>query len=53
VPGADDEDISVAYFKGKLDGAQRIDFSVEPFRNPSGSGRTVIRRAIEGAIGLV
>ncbi|WP_172332136.1 DNA phosphorothioation-associated DGQHR protein 1 [Mangrovicoccus sp. HB161399] len=46
------KDIRVEYFAGILDGAREIDFSAERFRNPSGSGRTVIRRAIEEAIGI-
>lgn len=42
-----DKDISVNYFVTRLAGAREIDFSVEKFRNASGSGRSVIRRAIE------
>lgn len=45
-------DVSVAYFSQKLGSARDIDFSDERFRNPSGSGRTIIRRAIEEKIGL-
>ena len=44
--------ISVDYFKEKLSDATEIDFASERFRNPSGSGRTLIRREIEDKIGL-
>jgi len=44
--------ISVQYFTEILEKARQIDFSDERFRNPSGSGRTEIRRAIEEAIGI-
>lgn len=47
------KDIRVEYFSGVLEGARDIDFTAERFRNPSGSGRTAIRRAIEDAIGIV
>lgn len=47
------KDIRVEFFLGILEGARDIDFAAERFRNPSGSGRTVIRRAIEDAIGIV
>ncbi|AXS40167.1 DNA phosphorothioation-associated DGQHR protein 1 [Breoghania sp. L-A4] len=46
------KDISVGFFTALLEGARPIDFATERFRNPSGSGRTVIRRAIEEAIGI-
>ncbi|MEE4207714.1 MAG: DNA phosphorothioation-associated DGQHR protein 1 [Parvularcula sp.] len=46
------KDIRVEYFAGILEGARGIDFGAEHFRNPSGSGRTVIRQAIEEAIGI-
>lgn len=46
------KDISVDYFSGRISQAGDIDFSGERFRNPSGSGRTLIRRTIEEAIGL-
>lgn len=46
------KDIRVEYFSEILEGAREIDFAEEQFRNPSGSGRTVIRRAIEDAIGF-
>lgn len=49
----EEKDIRVEYFTGILEGARDIDFAAEHFRNPSGSGRTVIRRAIEEAIGIV
>lgn len=48
----EEKDISVGYFTDKIDGARDLDFSEERFRNPSGSGRTFIRRTIEEAIGL-
>lgn len=49
----DDKDISVAYFTDKINGARDIDFSEERFKNPSGSGRTYIRKTIEQKIGIV
>jgi DNA phosphorothioation-associated DGQHR protein 1 len=45
-----DRDISVEYFTGKLAAAGDIDFSADRFRNPSGSGRTYLRNAIEERI---
>lgn len=45
-------DISVDYFAKILQGASNVDFAAEQFRNPSGSGRTVIRNAIENATGI-
>ncbi len=48
----DTKDISVGFFENLLEGARPIDFATERFRNPSGSGRTAIRRAIEEAIGI-
>lgn len=45
-----DRDISVEYFTGKLAAAGDIDFSADRFRNPSGSGRTYLRSAIEERI---
>jgi hypothetical protein len=48
----DESDIRVEYFSKILGEARGIDFSADRFRNPSGSGRTVIRRAIEEAIGI-
>lgn len=47
-----DRDISEAYFVNRIEGAGAINFAEERFKNPSGSGRTFIRRAIEDAIGL-
>ena len=47
-----EKDISVRFFKALLEGARSIDFASERFRNPSGSGRTMIRRAIEEAIDI-
>ena len=46
-------DISVDYFAKILQGASNVDFAAEQFRNPSGSGRTVIRNAIEDATGII
>lgn len=48
----EDKRISVSYFIDRVAGAREIDFSDERFRNPSGSGRTLIRKTIEHAIGL-
>ena len=48
----DAKDISVDYFVERIGAAAGIDFSEERFRNPSGSGRTFVRRTIEDAIGL-
>lgn len=45
-----EKNISVEYFTEILEDARKIDFAAERFRNPSGYGRTVIRRAIEEAI---
>lgn len=47
-----DKDISVGYFHDQIEAAGHIDFSDERFRNPSGSGRTLIRKTIEEAIGI-
>ncbi|SFD95133.1 DNA phosphorothioation-associated DGQHR protein 1 [Salipiger profundus] len=46
----DDRNISEGYFVEKLTGAGEINFAEDRFKNPSGSGRTVIRKAIEAAI---
>jgi DNA phosphorothioation-associated DGQHR protein 1 len=48
-----DKTISVAYFTRVLNPARGIDFAGEQFRNASGSGRTVIRKAIESVLGDV
>ena len=48
----EDRDISVRYFRKKLAPAGEINFADEKFKNPSGSGRTYIRKAIEDAVGL-
>ena len=48
----EDRDISVNYFKDKIAPAGEINFADERFKNASGSGRTYIRKTIEGAIGL-
>lgn len=49
----DKKDIRVEYFGDILEDAREIDFAADHFRNPSGSGRTEIRRAIEKAIGIL
>ncbi len=49
----EDRDVSVSYFEEKIALAGDIDFADNRFRNPSGSGRTYIRKEIEEAIGLV
>ncbi|MCA3641218.1 MAG: DGQHR domain-containing protein [Methylobacterium sp.] len=46
------KDIRVEYFTGLLAGARSINFAEERFRNPSGSGRTVIRQAIESTMAI-
>ena len=46
----DTKDISVSYFQNILLPAGKIDFSDPMFQNPSGSGRTFIRKEIEQAI---
>lgn len=48
----EEKDISEDYFVKRIRPAGEIDFSDGRFRNPSGSGRTLIRRTIEEAIGL-
>ncbi|KZY18636.1 hypothetical protein A3727_15980 [Erythrobacter sp. HI0038] len=44
--------ISVDHFKTILDPAGSLDFTEDRFLNASGSGRSIIRRAIEREIGL-
>lgn len=44
--------ISSSHFKEILAPAAELDFSDDRFRNASGSGRSIIRRAIEAATGL-
>ena len=46
------KNVGVTYFKEKIQQAGMIDFSHAQFKNPSGSGRTYIRKTIEEAIGL-
>lgn len=46
----DQRNISADYFSRKLEPAGGIDFSVEKFRNASGSGRSTIRKAIRSAV---
>lgn len=48
----EDRDISVAYFEKLLRPAKAIDFSEERFRNPSGSGRSIIRKELEAVLQL-
>ncbi len=48
----DDKSISVDYFVEKIAPAGDINFADDRFRNPSGSGRTFIRSAIEDAIAI-
>lgn len=48
----EDRNISVNYFVDRIAPAKDINFADEKFRNPSGSGRTLIRRTIEEAIGI-
>jgi DNA phosphorothioation-associated DGQHR protein 1 len=45
-----EQKVSENYFVGKLESAGNIDFSEDRFKNPSGSGRTFIRKEIEAAI---
>lgn len=45
-----DRDISVSYFQKILEPAGSIDFTSDEYRVPAGSGRTVIRRALEERI---
>ena len=45
-------DVRAAFFENKLRPAAELDFSDERFRVPAGSGRSLIRRTIEGQIGL-
>ncbi|ANG98810.1 DNA phosphorothioation-associated DGQHR protein 1 [Brucella pseudogrignonensis] len=44
--------ISTASFRERLENAGNLDFSEDVYRNASGSGRSLIRRAIEARIGL-
>lgn len=46
------KDARVAHFEEVLGPASDIDFSEERFRSPSGSGRSLIRRAIEERLGI-
>lgn len=46
----EDRDISAQYFMKKLSPASDIDFSSEVFRNASGSGRSMMRKAIESKL---
>ena len=46
------KDVRQAYFMEKLAPAAAIDFSDAAYQNASGSGRTAIRKAISGALGL-
>ncbi|GLS00440.1 hypothetical protein GCM10007859_04460 [Brevundimonas denitrificans] len=54
IPNAlDAGDVSSAYFEHRLEPAKKIDFAADRFRNASGSGRSIIRRAIGGELGLL
>ena len=44
--------ISAAAIHERLKAAEDLDFSEDVYRNASGSGRSLIRRAIEAKIGL-
>ena len=46
------KDLRVTFFENKLRPAAAVDFSNEKFRVPAGSGRSIIRKTIEGQIGL-
>ncbi|WP_176480232.1 MULTISPECIES: DNA phosphorothioation-associated DGQHR protein 1 [Mesorhizobium] len=46
------EDLRVPFFENRLRPAAAINFADERFRVPSGSGRSIIRRALEMALGL-
>lgn len=48
--GYDQKDISKQYFTRRLHRAGEIDFSRDVYRNASGSGRSLIRRAIEAQL---
>ena len=48
----EEKNVSVEYFTAKMAPAKDIDFADERFRNPSGSGRILIRKTIERAIGI-
>ena len=48
----DARDISVPAFERRLKPAGGIDFAQIEYQNASGAGRSDIRRAIEGALGL-
>jgi DNA phosphorothioation-associated DGQHR protein 1 len=45
--------ISSSLFRDRMQGAGDIDFSEDQFRNASGSGRSLIRRAIEEKAGII
>jgi DNA phosphorothioation-associated DGQHR protein 1 len=49
-PAYDKKNIKVEVFANKLRLAGEIDFATDEFRNASGSGRSAIRRAIEGRL---
>lgn len=46
------KNISEDYFIKKLEPAKAIDFSEDVYKNSSGSGRSIIRRAIEKELGI-
>ncbi|MBW8298272.1 MAG: DGQHR domain-containing protein [Hydrogenophaga sp.] len=45
--GKPEGDLTTAYFKGRLARAGHINFADERFQNPSGSGRSLIRRLLQ------
>lgn len=45
-------DIRASYFSNKLSAAGQIDFTEDRFKNASGAGRSIIRRALEDAMGM-
>jgi DNA phosphorothioation-associated DGQHR protein 1 len=46
------QNISINYFINRFGVAQDIDFSIDTYRNASGSGRTTIKNALVSAMGL-
>lgn len=48
-----EKDISENYFLEKLKPAKNIDFSEAKYKNSSGSGRSIIRRALESELSLI
>ncbi|RVT51322.1 DNA phosphorothioation-associated DGQHR protein 1 [Rubrivivax albus] len=48
----DSKNISVTYFGDALEPASKLNFADDIYRSASGAGRTAIRKAIEGAMGV-